>query len=107
MRRLTSVLSLMVLKLNRRGLVVAQPKDDLAGVNQPIYRWSKAVSAQKELFTPGEFQECRPLLKWAGGKTQLLGSLIPKIPKKYGRYIEPFFGGGALFFAVRPRGGVI
>ncbi|MDX8400699.1 MAG: Dam family site-specific DNA-(adenine-N6)-methyltransferase [Gallionellaceae bacterium] len=49
----------------------------------------------------------RPLLKWAGGKTQLLGEIIPKIPDKYGRYIEPFFGGGAVFFAVRPEGGVI
>ena len=44
----------------------------------------------------------RPLLKWAGGKTQLLGEILPKIPKKYGRFIEPFFGGGAVFFAVRP-----
>ncbi|WP_086647327.1 Dam family site-specific DNA-(adenine-N6)-methyltransferase [Acetobacter sp. DsW_54] len=49
----------------------------------------------------------RPLLKWAGGKTQLLGEIIPKIPKKYGRFIEPFFGGGALFFAVQPTGGII
>ncbi len=49
----------------------------------------------------------RPLLKWAGGKTQLLDAIIPGIPKKYGRYIEPFFGGGALFFAVRPERGVI
>jgi DNA adenine methylase len=49
----------------------------------------------------------RPLLKWAGGKSQLLGEIISKIPKKYGRYIEPFFGGGALFFAVRPEGGII
>ena len=49
----------------------------------------------------------RPLLKWAGGKTQLLGEILPKIPKKYGRFIEPFFGGGALFFAVHPTGGII
>lgn len=49
----------------------------------------------------------RPLLKWAGGKTQLLGEIIPKIPQKYGRYIEPFFGGGAVFFALHPAGGVI
>lgn len=49
----------------------------------------------------------KPLLKWAGGKTQLLGEIIPKMPKKYGRYIEPFFGGGALFFAIAPSGGII
>lgn len=49
----------------------------------------------------------RPLLKWAGGKSQLLGEIIPKMPQKYGRFIEPFFGGGALFFAVRPVGGII
>ena len=63
--------------------------------------------AQKELFFQEDFQECRPLLKWVGGKTQLLNEIIPKIPKKYGRYIEPFFGGGALFFNMRPRNGVI
>jgi DNA adenine methylase len=49
----------------------------------------------------------RPLLKWAGGKTQLLREIIPKMPEKYGRFIEPFFGGGAVFFAVRPEGGII
>ena len=49
----------------------------------------------------------RPLLKWAGGKTQLLDELLSKVPKKYGRYIEPFFGGGALFFSVAPASGVI
>ncbi|MBW6486939.1 MAG: Dam family site-specific DNA-(adenine-N6)-methyltransferase [Syntrophobacterales bacterium] len=49
----------------------------------------------------------KPLLKWAGGKTQLLGEIIPKIPEKYGRFIEPFVGGGAVFFAVQPAGGII
>ena len=49
----------------------------------------------------------RPILKWAGGKTQLLEELTAKIPDKFGRYIEPFIGGGALFFAVQPSQGVI
>lgn len=49
----------------------------------------------------------RPLLKWAGGKTQLLKEILPKIPKNYGRYIEPFFGGGAVFFALSPSNGII
>jgi len=49
----------------------------------------------------------RPILKWAGGKSQLLNELLPKMPKKYGKFIEPFFGGGALFFSVRPKQAVI
>lgn len=50
---------------------------------------------------------CRPILKWAGGKSQMLTDLLPRIPKKYGRFIEPFFGGGALFFALRPENAII
>jgi DNA adenine methylase len=49
----------------------------------------------------------KPLLKWAGGKSQMLSDIIPKIPNKYGRYIEPFFGGGALYFALAPHDGII
>lgn len=51
--------------------------------------------------------QTKPFLKWAGGKTQLLSELLSKVPERYGNYIEPFIGGGALFFAVQPRSGVI
>ena len=51
--------------------------------------------------------QAKPILKWAGGKTQMLGDLIPKVPASYGRYIEPFFGGGAMFFALQPENAVI
>ena len=49
----------------------------------------------------------KPILKWAGGKTQMLGELLPRVPKTYGRYIEPFFGGGALFFSLKPENAII
>ena len=49
----------------------------------------------------------KPLLKWAGGKTQLLNNILPKIPASYGKYIEPFLGGGALFFSVKPKESII
>lgn len=49
----------------------------------------------------------KPILKWAGGKSQMLDVLLPKVPAHYGKYIEPFFGGGALFFALRPENAVI
>ena len=50
-----------------------------------------------------ERASCRPFLKWAGGKTQLLPHLVHRIPNSFNRYIEPFIGGGALFFALQPR----
>ena len=51
----------------------------------------------------------KPVLKWAGGKQQLLDILMSKVPQasRYKRYIEPFFGGGALFFALLPQRAVI
>ncbi|NWO04804.1 MAG: DNA adenine methylase [Alteromonadaceae bacterium] len=49
----------------------------------------------------------KPFLKWAGGKKQLLDELMAKAPDSYGQYIEPFIGGGAMFFAMQPRAGVI
>ena len=44
----------------------------------------------------------RPFIKWAGGKRQLLPELLRHVPSRYGRYFEPFVGGGALFFEQRP-----
>ena len=45
----------------------------------------------------------RPFLKWAGGKMQLLDQFAKRLPvelkgKKITRYVEPFIGGGAVFF---------
>ncbi len=40
----------------------------------------------------------RPFLKWAGGKGRLLAQLEPFFPRRFRRYVEPFVGGGAVFF---------
>jgi DNA adenine methylase len=40
----------------------------------------------------------RPLLKWAGGKRQLLPVLAGHYPPTFSRYIEPFMGSAAVFF---------
>lgn len=54
----------------------------------------------------------RPFLKWVGGKRGLLPMLTAHAPGKFGRYHEPFVGGGALFFHLAqqrtlPRGAVL
>lgn len=48
----------------------------------------------------------RPLLKWVGGKRQLLPQLRRYYPASFGKYIEPFFGSGAVFFDLH-RGGAL
>ncbi len=48
----------------------------------------------------------KALIKWPGGKTGELEKILPLVPE-YDRYIEPFFGGGAVFFALEPKKAVI
>lgn len=42
----------------------------------------------------------RPFLKWAGGKAKLAPEILAAAPPAIGRYIEPFAGAGAVFFAL-------
>lgn len=51
--------------------------------------------------------ELKPILKWVGGKRQLLPEIRKYIPSKYNNYIEPFFGGGAVLFDQQPTSSII
>ncbi|MBR2207821.1 MAG: DNA adenine methylase, partial [Synergistaceae bacterium] len=44
-----------------------------------------------------------PVLKWVGGKRQLIETYAPLLPKKITSYCEPFIGGGALLFYLQPK----
>lgn len=53
---------------------------------------------------PPIIKDVRPLLKWAGGKRQLLPALRRHYPASFGRYLEPFVGSGAVFFDLYAAG---
>jgi DNA adenine methylase len=44
-----------------------------------------------------------PIVKWVGGKRQLLDDLAPLFPKRVSSYCEPFLGGGAVLFKLQPN----
>ena len=52
-------------------------------------------------------EETYPIVTWVGGKRQLMFELLENIPKSYNRYFEPFIGGGALFFELKPNNAYI
>ena len=44
-----------------------------------------------------------PVVKWAGGKEQELKYILPNVPDIFVRYIEPFVGGGAVYFSMKNK----
>ncbi|MDX8446400.1 DNA adenine methylase [Mesorhizobium captivum] len=48
-----------------------------------------------------------PFLKWAGGKRWFAERCMHLIPETFERYIEPFLGSGAMFFALRPKQAIL
>lgn len=51
--------------------------------------------------------KAKPFVKWAGGKRQIVNILLSNVPKSFNRYFEPFVGGGALLFELKPKKAVI
>ncbi|MDY6205424.1 MAG: DNA adenine methylase [Prevotella sp.] len=49
----------------------------------------------------------KPMIKYRGGKSKEIPQIMWHIPRFSGRYVEPFFGGGALYFYLEPREAII
>ncbi|MEK4205016.1 Dam family site-specific DNA-(adenine-N6)-methyltransferase [Paenibacillus sp. FSL R10-2788] len=72
-------------------------------INVDIKKEVKKVNKRKNNYQV----KCLPMLKWAGGKRNLLKHIVPLLPQNFNNYYEPFFGGGALFFAMQPKHSVL
>ena len=65
---------------------------------------SKNGSRSATVRVPAE-PRAQPFVKWPGGKRRLASDLAARLPEDFSvrRYVEPFLGGGALYFALRPK----
>lgn len=52
-------------------------------------------------------QNLKPIIKWSGGKKDELNKFLQYIPENYDTYLEPFIGGGAVYFHINPDKAVI
>ena len=51
--------------------------------------------------------QMKPLVKYRGGKSREIPHILKHIPEYEGKYIEPFLGGGALYFYLEPKEAII
>ena len=52
-------------------------------------------------------KQAKPVVKWVGGKRQLLREIVPLLPDRDTPYCEPFLGGGAVLFELQPTTAII
>lgn len=57
--------------------------------------------------TSNEVKHLKPLVKWSGGKSDEIKMFDKYFPKHYTKYIEPFVGGGSVYFYLNPNNAVI
>jgi len=52
--------------------------------------------------TTTERKSLNPIIKWSGGKKDEISKILPYLPETFNTYLEPFIGGGALYFHLNP-----
>ncbi len=74
-------------------------------MNGPPYVAVQSVYTRRLSSQP--LRHSDPFLKWAGGKRALADQIMPFVTSVEGTYFEPFLGGAAIFFAIRPSRAVL
>jgi DNA adenine methylase len=65
------------------------------------------IKQKKNKNTTTDNKSLKPIVKWSGGKSDEIKNFQSHIPKDYEIYLEPFIGGGSVFFSENPKKAVI
>lgn len=65
------------------------------------------TSHAKRICSSENSGDIKPFLQWVGGKRGLLDQYEKIFPRTYGKYFEPFLGGGAMFFHLKANGAIL
>lgn len=79
------------------------------GAHSTILRRSSTIEAMARWTNKIVETPPKPFVKWAGGKQKLIESLSKYLPDKnsYSQYIEPFSGGAAMFYYIKPDNSIL
>ena len=81
-----------------------QPAQPMANTLTVKTAKSNTKSGAKNVETTSHL---KPLIKWSGGKSDEIKQFEQYFPKEYNTYIEPFIGGGSVYFYLSPEKAVI
>jgi DNA adenine methylase len=94
--------------LNKIATTPIKELTEIKGIGQAKATQIKAAAEIANRINGGH-KPAEPFLKWAGGKNQLIYQYSKSafFPPKFNKYLEPFLGGGAVFFHLRPKKAVL
>jgi DNA adenine methylase len=85
-------------KLSKKELIDICKSRNMKGYS------SKSKKGLIEMLTN---QSLKPIVKWSGGKADEIKNIVKYFPDTYDKYLEPFLGGGSVFFYLSPLKSVI
>ena len=94
-------------KVSKEVSEVSEIKEVSKEVEVSEVREVSEVKEVREVSEVKEVSALKPLIKWSGGKGDEIKLFQHHIPLKYNVYLEPFIGGGALYFYLNPKVAVI
>ena len=75
--------------------------------HEEVQAAKRATLNNKVNGAPENITPAIPFIKWLGGKSKQLVCLRSRLPERIGTYVEPFVGGGALFFDIQPADAIL